>query len=317
VRVAIRVTCVLALGACGDAKSSTTEPEVPPAPAVVTTPKVEEALAAIVATCARCEATEVRRRGKPYWEPIAIGGTFRDGDWIRTQVNGSARIRFVSGGHLDLDEKTTLFVEADTAKRTAGDLAGVHVAMQSGGASGVLDGTKDAPLKIRTSDGEVRIAGNDGDAEFRLKPTADGAVEVAASKGQIVVKGTGGERRIEAGKPEPPKGPVAPKAPYVPPRPKNTIPFPSSTSPRIDARFTCLALLEIPLRWAAVPGATAYKVIVARDLSFRAIVAAKEVKDTSFVFRPPGPGTYTWRVAARDARGYGEFGFARRIFCEE
>ena len=39
--------------------------------------KMDEALAAIVATCARCDgAVEVRRKGKPYWEPIAMGGPF-------------------------------------------------------------------------------------------------------------------------------------------------------------------------------------------------------------------------------------------------
>jgi hypothetical protein len=302
--------------ACGDAKSSTTEPEGPPAAITPAPQVVEEALAAIVATCAKCERTEVRRRGKPYWEPIAMGGTFRDGDWIRTQGSGTARIRFVSGGHLDLDEKTTLFVEADTAKRAVnGKVAGVHVAMQAGGASGVLE-SKDAPLQIRTSDGEVRIAGSDGaGSEFRLKPTTDGAVEVAVQKGELVVKGGGGEKRLGTGKPDPKLDPKTPIAPIV--KKKDTIAFPSSTSPRIDARFKCFALLEIPMRWSAVAGATGYRVLVARDLSFRSVVAVKDVKDTSFVFRPPGPGTYVWRVAAKDARGFGEFGFARRIFCDK
>jgi hypothetical protein len=242
-----------------------------------------------------------------------MGGTFRDGDWIRTSASGTARIRFVSGGHLDLDEKTTLFVESDTVKR---GVAGVHVAIQSGGASGVLDGSKDAPIKLRTREGEVRIAGTEG-TEFRLKPTTDGAVDVAVSKGELVVRTGTGERRIAPPKADPivPK-PVVPR-PYVPRPKKDAIAFPASTAPRIDARFKCLAKLDIALAWQPVTGATQYRVIIARDLSFRSVVSSKEVKTPGFTFRPPGPGTYVWRVAARDVRGYGEFGFARRIFCDK
>ncbi len=314
--VAIRVSllAMIAWTGCGDASSSTA-PDPEPAK-VIPAPKIEEALASIVATCARCDAgVEVRRKGKPYWEAIAMGGTFRDGDWIRTSASG-ARIRFVSGGHLDLDEKTTLFVEADTAKRAAnGDVAGVHVAMQTGGASGVLDGTKDAPIAIRTADGEVRIAGTGASSEFRLEPTKDGAVEVAVSKGELLVRSGTTEKKLDAKPPAP--EPVKPKV-LIPPRPKRDgIAFPSSVAPRIDAHFQCLLLLDIPLQWQPVAGATKYKVVVARDLSFRSIVSAKEITQTRFTFTPPGPGTYVWRVAARDARGYGEFGFARRVFCDK
>ena len=311
VTVAIRLWCVL-LCACGSSEA----PEAPPTPAVPQ--KLDEALASIVATCARCEgAVEVRRRGKPFWEPIAMGGTFRDGDWIRTGDGGAARIRFVSGGHLDLDAKTTLFVEADGGKR--GDpVAAVHVAMQGGGASGELDGS-DAPIRIRTSEGDVRIAGA-GKSQFKLAPTGDGAVEVAVDQGELIVKSSTGERRLEAVK----KDAVAITTPtqdkrlpmIVKPTPATaSIGFPQSVSPRIDARFRCVFGLEIPLRWNAVAGATKYRVVIAKDMSFRSVVSNQELTGTQLAFAPKQPGTYVWRVAARDKRGYGEFGFARRIFC--
>ncbi len=279
--------------------------------------KLDEALASIVATCARCEgAVEVRRKGKPYWEPIAMGGTFRDGDWIRTGASGSARVRFVSGGHLDLDEQTTLFVEADGGKR--GDkVAAVHVAMQSGAARGELDGASDAPIRIRTSEGDVRIGGGDGAlSEFRIKPSEGGAVEVAVSKGSLIVNTGSGERRLEAVKAV--TDPVPDKRPVFKPRPKavgSAIGFPESVAPKIDARFKCNFGLEIPLRWKPVTGATKYRVVVARDMSFRSVVLTNELTATQISFAPLAPGTYVWRVAARDAKGYGEFGFARRIFC--
>lgn len=316
VTVAIRLGCVfaLALGACGSSEATS---ERVAEGSAVPRPSMEAALASIVATCARCDGTvEVRRKGKPYWEPIAMGGTFRDGDWIRTGTGGSARIRFVSGGHLDLDAGTTLFVEADGAKR--GDqVEAVHVAMQSGTASGELDGA-DAPIRIRTDEGDVRIAGSN--SQFRLSSSAGGAVAVAVDRGELIVKSGSGERRIEAAKvtPEvtPPIAPDRRPLPAIKPKPPaDRIGFPQSVSPRIDARFKCMFGLDIPLRWSAIAGATRYRVVVAKDMSFRSVVLAKEVTGTQLAFTPSGPGTYVWRVAARDRRGYGEFGFARRIFC--
>lgn len=277
-------------------------------------------LAAIVATCAQCEGVEVRRRGKAYWETIATGGTFRDGDWIRTGVNGGAKIRFVSGGHLDLDPSSTLFVEADSAKRTAsGDATGVHVALQAGGARGSLDGDRDAPIAMRTGAGEVKIAGT---SEFRLTSAQGGSVDLAVSKGQLKVVSDAGEMTMEPPPPAvavtqpPPTEPVVRPRPIARPTKLERIQFPQSVAPKIDAHFRCLMLLEVPLQWTSVPGATGYKVMVARDLSFRSIVATREVKATTFSFAPPEPGTYVWRVAARDARGYSEYGFARRMFCD-
>jgi hypothetical protein len=231
-------------------------------------------------------------------------------------------VRFVSGGHLDLDEKTTLFVEADGGKR--GDrVAAVHVAIQSGAATGELGGD-DAPIKLRTSEGEVRL-GAEGQSEFRLSPTGDGVVDVAVNKGEMIVKRSDGERRIgpkiepvvtePVAKPPTSPGTVRPIV-RVPPKAKpERITFPSSVSPKVDARFKCAFGLDIPLRWNTVPGATKYRVVVAKDMSFRSVVLNKEVTATNVSFTPMGPGTYAWRVAARNARGYSEFGFARRIFC--
>jgi hypothetical protein len=305
----------IALAGCGSSSSPAASDEPATAP-----PKIAEALSAIVATCAQCEGVvEIRRRGKAYWEPISTGGTFRDGDWIRTGVNGGAKVRFVSGGHLELDPSSTLFVEADGAKR------GVHVALQAGAARGSHDGDHDAPIALRTADGEVHITGA-GSSDFRISSTQNGSVDLSVSRGKLVVRSDAGETNLE---PAPPVEPVAAAATAPPLKPEPStrprpivrakparIGFPQSIAPKIDARFRCLMLIDVALKWSAVPGATSYKVMVARDLSFSSVVTTRDVKTTSFTFNPPGPGTYVWRVAARDARGYGEYGFARRMFCD-
>ncbi len=312
---------LLVLG-CGDSSPSEDERKDAgvSAMAVPATRKIEQALAAIVATCSKCDGNvEVRRKGKPYWEPIAIGGLFRDGDWIRTSASGAARIRFVSGGHLDLDAATTLLVEATAAKNVAGE-TGVRVAVQSGGASGVLDSKSDSPISIRTREGEVRIgpARGTSTAEFRLKPGENGAVEVAVSKGQLVVRSDSEEHNVGSD-PGDPTRPAEPKAkpkyrPRVAPVP---VGFPTSTAPKIDARFSCTPALRVELEWSAMTGAKAYRVVIARDMSFSSIVASAESKQNHFTFAPSGSGTYVWRVAAKDGRGkFSEFGYARRIFCD-
>ena len=173
---------------------------------------------------------------------------------------------------------------------------------------------------MRTGEGEVKIAGT---SEFRLTSAQGGSVDLAVNKGQLRVVSAAGEKTLE---PAQPAVAVAPQPPAPEPvavrprpiaRPKPTrIAFPQSVAPKIDAHFTCLMLRDVPLKWTSVAGATGYKVMVARDLSFRSVVDVREVKTTAFSFTPPGPGTYVWRVAARDARGYSEYGFARRMFCD-
>ena len=315
----------LALLGCGDssppgenqAKPQARSVDVMPPAAPPPAANVEPALAAIVATCSQCESgVEVRRKGKPYWEPVAIGGLFRDGDWIRTGATASARIRFVSGGHLDLDAATTLFVEATAATVAGGESVGVRVGLEAGGASGVLDGASDAPILIRTKEGEVRISAAKGKppAEFRLEPATNGAVEVVVRKGELVVSSGTDERRMDA-EPTPesrPKPKLRPAARAVVP-----VNYPKSIAPKIDARFRCTKQLRIQLTWQAMPGAIGYRIVIARDMSFRSIVSSNMVKEPRFTLLSLKPGMYAWRVSAKDARGkYGESGFARRIFCD-
>ena len=76
--------------------------------------------------------------------------------------------------------------------------------------------------------------------------------------------------------------------------------------------------MNIRLTWAGAKGAASYEVQVARDLSFQEIEITAETTGTAFNFAPQHGGVYAWRVASRDAGGrLGEYGFARRVFCEE
>jgi hypothetical protein len=100
--------------------------------------------------------------------------------------------------------------------------------------------------------------------------------------------------------------------------PVQLIDFPQSVEPGIDARAHLVPGLTVRLAWRAVGGAAGYRVQVARDLSFQRVVRSAQVDGTELVFAPKEPGMYAWRVASVDgAQRQGEFGFARRLYCEE
>lgn len=281
---------VIALASCSDDEPAR---EAPPPVRAATATAPTEVLATIVATCSEIAGTvEVRRHGVAYWEPASIGTVLRDGDWIRSRPSSSARLRFIAGGHLDLEEKTVLLVDATPAE---GEGA-VTVSVASGAASGALEGSS-APLVITSSEHDItRLSGDPdkGPVQFRLKRTSRGVdVEVGERK-----RGRGGSKR--------------PARSQAEPRP--TVPFPDSLSPGVDARVSCTA--GVALTWSPVDAATSYRVTIARDLSFRDVVGTRTVRGTRYTFKPKQPGTYAWRIASRGRDGrYGENGFARRIFC--
>lgn len=71
---------------------------------------------------------------------------------------------------------------------------------------------------------------------------------------------------------------------------------PAPTAPRYDADGLPVALT---LEWLAVPGATEYRVEVARDLAFTDVVLAVSQGATALAFSAEGAQTYAWRARAR------------------
>jgi hypothetical protein len=135
--------------------------------------------------------------------------------------------------------------------------------------------------------------------------------EIAILKGAAAVRGAKGETALAAGQAAlagaGELGEVA-----------DLIDFPPSLEPGIDARFQFAPGLAVRLAWKAIEGAKGYRVQVARDLSFQHVEMVRAVEGLDLTFPPPAAGTYVWRVASRDVSGrYGEYGFARRLHCEE
>ena len=274
--------------------------------------------APVTARCERASGTvEVRHKGDPTWRPLAAGGALRDGDVVRTGPSSSGRLAFTGGGALELEERASVEIgtHATPAKGGPGVSAERVVAVQEGVVRGVLPSASDSQplgLVVRGEDGSTtRLATAKGSvpAEFRLTRAPKGT-EVAVTGGEVDVGIGAGGQKLGAG-----------RAIDLPPdaraRPAALLDFPASLAPGVDARFPWKKGLEVRLAWKKVPNATGYRVQVARALSFETVSRTLEADGTEVSFRPEADGMYTWRVASRDAGGrYGEYGFARRLYCE-
>ncbi|HUB09829.1 MAG TPA: hypothetical protein VMB50_22695 [Myxococcales bacterium] len=265
-----------------------------------------------LATCAKATGdVQVRRAGQPFFEVLAAGSTLHAGDWVRTGERSFARLAFLSGGELELWAKSAVVVDLVPAA-DAGQAAGTEVALKDGEVEGTLAGGPGlAPLVFRAKDGTaLRLAALPG-APLQYRVAARGqAVDVAVLRGEASLVVGGIQRVLHEGHLSQVLGGQSSE-------PVALIEFPESIEPGIDARFQFRPDMAIRIQWTKVPGASGYRLEVAHDLSFRDVELSLDSDSTELTFTPSKPGFYAWRVASRDAEHrLGEYGFARRIFCE-
>jgi hypothetical protein len=281
----------------------------------VDTGTLSRKLADLIATCASATGkVEVMRAGHAFWEPLEAGATFRSGDWVRTGALATARIEFLGGGRIELDESSVVLVEQPAAT-DAGVPAGTVVALASGGLRGVVPAQSEeelAPLAVRTQDGTlvaVRSEQAGQPTEFRVTRTEQGP-EIAVTRGRLVLASGKRRRTLEPGR--------ALELALGVDAPTRELPdFPPSLEPGVDARFQWAQGLRVQLAWGPVEKAGRYQVQVAKDLGFAQLVVSNVVAESSFTFTPSEPGMFVWRVASRDAAGHqGEYGFARRVYVD-
>ncbi len=301
---------LLALSGCGEKKK----------PVASGTDAGAAAALSVIATCAdvRGEA-QVRRAGKPYWEPLAEGGTLRDGDWVRTLNGTHARLEFLQGGSLELSENAVVVVEMpEPSEVPQGVAPAPRVSVESGEVQATPAEPKSEdddlpPLLVRTKDGKTTVLQPQKGAEktaFRLS-ASDAGVAVAVTKGHATFRTGDAQVAVPAGQAAV-LGQDAPPAPVVLPD------FPASVAPGIDARVLYEeGVTSTRLVWSPVNGAVGYRLQIARDFSFTIQARIIDLTLTSFSMKPDSKGLYVWRVATKAPNGVvGEYGFARRIFFE-
>ncbi|MBL8953863.1 MAG: hypothetical protein JNK82_24010 [Myxococcaceae bacterium] len=274
----------------------------------------------VIATCADVKGeAQVRRAGKPYWEPLAEGGTLRDGDWVRTLNDTHARLEFLQGGSLELSENAVVVIEMpEPSEVPAGAAAAPRVSVESGEVQATPAEPKSEDdelpaLLVRTKDGKTTVLQPQKGAEktaFRLS-ASDAGFAVAVTRGSATFRSGSAQVAVPAGQAAV-LGPEGPAAPVELPD------FPASVAPGIDARLLFEeGASSTRLVWAPVNGAVGYRLQVARDFSFTVQARIIDLTLTSFALKPDSKGLYVWRVATKAPNGVvGEYGFARRIFFE-
>ena len=253
-----------------------------------------EAVPKIVATCADLMGSaEARRKGEQAWQPIEIGATFRERDWVRTGAETYARLRFSDRRFMDMLEHTTILIDS-------------AISIESGTLVGVAGGGES--LQVKAADGTIAqiVAGAGEDSELRISPTKDSGLEIAVTKGQVKLVTAAGEASLVAGE----ASDLANNAASA--GRKLLAPPTGLSSPE---RVTLGAEpLQVALGWDAVEGAARYRLQVARDAAFRKLMLDQEQAETAATLAPDAVGDYVWRVASIDESGrVGTYGASRTV----
>jgi hypothetical protein len=212
---------------------------------------------------------------KSTWRRLELGERLRTGDTFRTSERATARLDFPWMA-VGLAPSSMLTIPASTVLSTT---------LEQGRAE--FAGPGRDIVKIRVGDAEVRGGGrlvlhrsvgrtsaSALEGSFRLR-AAGRAVEIKAGEGTVVADGR---------PPEPP-------AP-LPPAPQGLHPGKDPVYVRSGQ--------PIELRWTAVGPAHHVEVL---DLQKDEVLLAREATAPPLRVAIPWPGTFRWRVSARDARG--------------
>jgi len=259
-------------------------------------PRVPHAVPQIVATCAELSGSgEARRKGEPTWEPIRVGATFRERDWVRSGGGSFVRLRFSDRRFIDMPEQTTILVDSEISIET-----GSLVAVSSGG----------EVLRVRAADGTVAeiVAGGDAPSELRITPSKSSGLEIAVTKGNVRVVAGADEQAIATGEASDVANNRASASVKLPPSPAEL-----SSKDLVQLKPAAV----VALSWGRVAGAARYRLQVARDPAFRDLLDDRELAETNASFTPEIPGEYVWRVASIDPQGrIGAYGGARTVRVE-
>jgi hypothetical protein len=233
----------------------------------------------LVAKLAKTESTVKRKAADGLaWAMADDDAKLYAGDQIFTESSSTATVRFDDGSELTVAENSLIKIEKKGGKTT--------IDMSKGFVSGKLEGGSGLTLKM----GNTRVALDKG-AEIQVKvdPNDKNATKVSLLKGdatieagteklalkkdQVLSVGAGGAKVSEIS--------VKPVLP--------------SAGKRVDADESP----SIFFKWESSK-AMQYTLVVARDTSFKDVVATETTSEKAATLRAPGPGQYYWKVTGKD-----------------
>ena len=235
------------------------------------------------------------------------GRAVHAGDRVKTGPLTRARLELTAAGTARLDPDTTAAFDGDTfAPAVTVEAGALRVLLRRG-----VPGQTPPRLVVRARGNESLITSAEAREPAQVRVTREGdATELAAlhAAARVTPKGGAATTLAEGERGDVGAGELTARA--------RLIPAPAATEPAPDDRFLCPGLW-LRLAWAPAEHAGGYLVEVAKDAAMDDLAWAADAAAPSALFVPAAPGTYYWRVAARDAsHRAGAFGPPRALFCE-
>jgi len=237
---------------------------------------------------------EVKRSFENRFIPVVPYLLLREGDEIRTWRRSGVRVLFEDGNYVFVGSDSKVKVVAlEGPNRSASSR--LEILLKEGSIWSQIEKKLGGRFEIRTATANTIIRGTDfrvkvepGDAT-RLE-VLTGHVEFEVGDGRIAVESQQGALARGGGEPV--------HATPLPPPPDELL------SPQPEEVIRRDGLNEL-FEWAPVPGARAYRLVVARDRQFFDRVIERRVAgEVSVRVQNLEAGTYFWRVSSEWANGF-------------
>ncbi len=218
-------------------------------------------------------AVQVRAAQTLGWRRLAHGDDVHESDSVFIAPGGAARLAFVDGTELDLDEKSLVVVEA--LRQDARE-----VTLKQGSVSGLAG---ERGLTLVTANGTAELSPR---SEARVE-LDQGQVAIAVRKGEAQVKGKGGQKtKVGQGGRAQADGAQAQVLPAWPV---------TLVSPAPNARRRAASADPVTLEWKGTTPDGA-KVQLARDRLFAFVTLELDALPGHGEVAAPEPGVTWWRV---------------------
>ena len=243
------------------------------------------------------------------WDPAHSGQELMDRDAVQTGADGRALVRFGPTEELQLERNSLIVLGRVRTGPGSGGLPEAAVAerpdptgsprrgllLVEGEMWGRLEAPEHTQIELSLPNVVARLADTTSrtPARFRVNVRPDRSATVAVFSGRLKLESRSGTVSIGARQ----FSQVAADGAVSPAR---TLPnAPAECFPREGGIY---AYLDLPPRvnfsWSPVPGASHYRLRVARDAQFRDVVLDEAVADEELTWGRARPGRYWWRVSA-------------------
>ena len=238
-------------------------------------------------------SVQVKQSGKLEWKPATLASVLRQNDLVRTGSGASAEIHLADGGVINV-RPDSLMTILESSQNPISRRQRTALSIQSGEAN-FQTASRGVPGSTTISTPTLRATA-ERDTAGNIQVAQGGATGLRIFRGQGAAETRAGQRialvsnegvRVDA------TGSAGPKLALP------TVPQLTAPSNGTDIAYPDLAQGITLVLWNAVPGASAYRVMVDFSPSFaRPLFDRQTARSTQMELRALEAGEYYWKVAA-------------------